>query len=161
MQSDSRQGRRKKPAASHGGHSTRLGHPVAMSPFGDAVLQEARSIQRTWQGAGPTMHWKPWWGSPLAKCHQVAHHIEVVGCDADGQVAFCGRWDVCLAGRIGSVPVGSPIPRVVRQQRWSPVSVPHLQAAAGEGPSAPALDWMIRAAVRIRWWSSTDFKESQ
>ena len=49
-----------------------------------------------------------------------------------------------LAGRIGPVPVGSPIPRAVRQQRWSPVKIPLVWA------STPALDWMIRAADRIR-----------
>ena len=54
-----------------------------------------------------------------------------------------------LGGRIGAVPSGSPIPRVLRRQRWSPVNVPLVWAAAGEGRSTPVLDWMIRAAERI------------
>ena len=40
-------------------------------------------------------------------------------------------------------------PRAVRQQR-SPVNVPLIWAAAGDGPSTPALDWMIRACEGIR-----------
>ena len=45
-----------------------------------------------------------------------------------------------LGGRIGAVPFGSPIPRVLRRQRWSPVNVPLVWAAAGEGRSTPVLD---------------------
>ena len=53
-----------------------------------------------------------------------------------------------LVGRIWSVAVGSPFPRAVRQQRWSPVNV--LLLWAGEGPSTPVWDRMIRAAERMR-----------
>ena len=54
-----------------------------------------------------------------------------------------------LGGRIGALPPGSPIPRVLSRQRWSPVNVPFVWAAVGDGRSTPALDWMIRAAGRI------------
>ena len=54
-----------------------------------------------------------------------------------------------LAGRVGVLPEGAPYPRAIRQQRWSPVNVPLMWAAAGDAPSTPALDWMIRACQGI------------
>ena len=54
-----------------------------------------------------------------------------------------------LGGRIGAVPSGSPIPRVLRRQRWSPVNVPLVWAAAGVDQHQFWIG-MIRAAERIR-----------
>ena len=45
-----------------------------------------------------------------------------------------------LSRRVGSVPGGSSIPRIVREQRWSPLNVPLMWAAAGQDPSTPVLD---------------------
>ena len=56
-----------------------------------------------------------------------------------------------LVSRIGSVPEGAPIPRPLRQQRWSPVIVPILRAAAGSSESAPAaFDFLMSLTSRIR-----------
>ena len=56
-----------------------------------------------------------------------------------------------LASRIGSVPERAPIPRPLRQQRWSPVIVPILWAAAGSSESTPAAyDFLMSLASRIR-----------
>ena len=45
-----------------------------------------------------------------------------------------------LRGRIGAVPSGSPIPRVLRRQRWFPVNVPLVWVAVGASRSTPVLD---------------------
>ena len=47
-----------------------------------------------------------------------------------------------LSRRVGSVPGGTSIPRIVWEQRWSPLNVPLMWAAAQE-PSTPVLDWLI------------------
>ena len=36
-----------------------------------------------------------------------------------------------LAGRIGPIPEGGEVPAIVRRQRWSPINVPLMWAAAG------------------------------
>ena len=43
----------------------------------------------------------------------------------------------------GSVPGGSSIPRTVREQRWSPLNIPLMWAAAGQDPSIPVFEWLI------------------
>ena len=48
-----------------------------------------------------------------------------------------------LSRRVGSVPRGSSIPRIVREQRWSPLNVLLMWAAAGQDPSTPVLAWLI------------------
>ena len=48
-----------------------------------------------------------------------------------------------LSRRVGSVPGGSSIPRIVREQRWSLLNVPLMWAAAGQDPSTPVLEWLI------------------
>ena len=53
-----------------------------------------------------------------------------------------------FGGRMGVVPSSSPIPRVLRRQRWSPVNVLLVWVVVGEGRSTPVLDWM-RVAERI------------
>ena len=55
-----------------------------------------------------------------------------------------------LSRRVGSVPGGSSIPRIVREQRWSPVNVPLMWAAAGQDPSTPVLDWLILTIANSR-----------
>ena len=40
-----------------------------------------------------------------------------------------------LGNRIGHVPVGSPVPRAIRQQSWSPLNVPLMWAAASGSDS--------------------------
>ena len=48
-----------------------------------------------------------------------------------------------LARRIGVVQPEEPIPRVIRQQRWSPLNVPLMWAAAGGDDTNPVLDWLV------------------
>ena len=48
-----------------------------------------------------------------------------------------------LSRRVGSLPVGTSIHRIVREQRWSPLNVPLMCAAAGLDASTPVLDWLI------------------
>ena len=55
-----------------------------------------------------------------------------------------------LARRIGFVPRGAQLPRALRQQRWSPLYVPMIWAAAGNEPSTPILDWLVEAAEQVR-----------
>ena len=45
-----------------------------------------------------------------------------------------------LASRTGAVPHGAPIPRPLRQQRWSLVNVPLMWGAASSGPAQAAFD---------------------
>ena len=52
-----------------------------------------------------------------------------------------------LAGRIGSVPLGGPLTRAVRQQRWSPLNVPIMWAAAGSSESTPVVDWLAQSST--------------
>ena len=51
-----------------------------------------------------------------------------------------------LAARIGFVPAGGHVPAVVRRQRWSPLNVPLMWAAAGQEESSPVLDWLCRVS---------------
>ena len=55
-----------------------------------------------------------------------------------------------LAGRIGCVPPDAPLPRAVRQQRWSPLNVPLMWGAAGNAESVTVLDWITLMCQRIR-----------
>ena len=48
-----------------------------------------------------------------------------------------------LARRIGHVVEGDPIPRAIRQQRWSPLNVPLIWSAAGSVGTTPLLEWMM------------------
>ena len=48
-----------------------------------------------------------------------------------------------LARRIGVVQPEEPIPRAIRQQRWSPLNVPLMWAAAGGDDTNPVLDWLV------------------
>ena len=54
-----------------------------------------------------------------------------------------------LARRVGPTPVGADLPRGIRQQRWSPVYVPLLWAAARGDESTPVLDWLRERAHLI------------
>ena len=51
-----------------------------------------------------------------------------------------------LVRRVGPIARGSALPLAVRQQRWSPINVPLLWAAAGAEPTNPVLNW-LRACV--------------
>ena len=51
--------------------------------------------------------------------------------------------------RVGAVPRGGQLPRVLRQQRWSPLNVPLMWAAAGQRATIPVLDWLIKASHRV------------
>ena len=55
-----------------------------------------------------------------------------------------------LAGRVGAIPVGGELPRALRQQRWSPVNVPLIWAAAGDDDTNPVLEWLGARALTIQ-----------
>ena len=55
-----------------------------------------------------------------------------------------------LAARIGSVPHQGSLSRAVRQQRWSPLNVPIMWAAAGSSASTPVVDWLAQILSSIR-----------
>ena len=42
-----------------------------------------------------------------------------------------------LAGRVGAIQTGEPIPRAIQQPRWSPLNVPLIWAAAGDEAKVP------------------------
>ena len=48
-----------------------------------------------------------------------------------------------LAARVGPVPTGGNLPSAIRRQRWSPLNVPLMWAAAGHQESCPLLEWLI------------------
>ena len=54
-----------------------------------------------------------------------------------------------VARRVGAVPVGSPLPRQLRNQRWSPLNVPVMWAAAGVLDSNPVCEWLVTACGDI------------
>ena len=45
--------------------------------------------------------------------------------------------------------VGAPMPRALQQQRWSPLTVPLLWEAAGDSPTCPVVDWLLRTSGRV------------
>ena len=51
-----------------------------------------------------------------------------------------------LARRVGAVPRGGQLPRVLQHQRWSPLNVPLLWCAAGAEDTTPVLDWLAACA---------------
>ena len=65
----------------------------------------------------------------------------------DARAAECMMRE--LGNRIGNVPAGSPVPRAVRQQRWSPLNVPLMWAAASRSDTTPVLQWLSQAGSRI------------
>ena len=44
---------------------------------------------------------------------------------------------------------GAQLPRALRQQRWSPLNVPLIWAAAGNESSTPVLEWLVEAAEQV------------
>ena len=65
----------------------------------------------------------------------------------DARAAECVMRE--LGNRIGHVPVGSPLPRAIRQQRWSPLNVPLMWAAASGSDTTPVLQWLMQMGSRI------------
>ena len=55
-----------------------------------------------------------------------------------------------LVQRIGPVVPGGALPRGLRQQRWSPVNVPLMWAAASDREFDPVLQWLGDRASRIQ-----------
>ena len=55
-----------------------------------------------------------------------------------------------LAARVGPVPIRGNVPSAIRRQRWSPLNVPLMWAAAGHQESCPLLEWTSLCAVRSR-----------
>ena len=55
-----------------------------------------------------------------------------------------------LARRVGFVPSGAPLPRAIRQQRWSSLNVPLMWASAGHEFSSLVLDSSITEAHSVR-----------
>ena len=51
-----------------------------------------------------------------------------------------------LARRVGASSVEADLPRGIPQQKWSPVYVPLLWAAARGDESTPVLDWLVERA---------------
>ena len=91
-------------------------------------------------------------GSDMESCWETA---QVNSAPADRRLRlvwdFSIHWDVRaaegllrnVAARIGGQLVGSEIPRVVRQQRWSPMNVPLIWAAAGGEDRTPVWEWLM------------------
>ena len=55
-----------------------------------------------------------------------------------------------LAVRVGAIPVGGELPRALRQQRWSPISVPLTWAAAGRDDCCLVLQWLMGRAQVVQ-----------
>ena len=55
-----------------------------------------------------------------------------------------------LSVRVGAIPVGGELPRALRQQRWSPISVPLIWAAAGRDDCCPVLQWLMGRAQVVQ-----------
>ena len=55
-----------------------------------------------------------------------------------------------LVQRIGPVVPGGVLPRGLRQQRWSPMNVPLMWAAASDRESDPVFQWLGDRASRIQ-----------
>ena len=51
-----------------------------------------------------------------------------------------------LTRRVGAVPRGGQLPRVLQQQRWSPLNVPLLWCAAGAEDTTPVLELLAACA---------------
>ena len=63
-----------------------------------------------------------------------------------------------LARRVVAVPRGGQLPRVLRQQRWSPLNVPLMWAAAGQRASVGLADRSVLQGdgfCRISWWNQS------
>ena len=54
-----------------------------------------------------------------------------------------------LSRRVGPVPVGAPVPRIVREHRWSVLNVPLMWDAAGQERSTPTLDWLCHVSTEF------------
>ena len=54
-----------------------------------------------------------------------------------------------LAHRAGQVAPGAQIPGIIRRQKWSPLNVPLMWAAAGPHDTTPVLEWLINAATLV------------
>ena len=86
------------------------------------------------------LNWNPQGSNDrLGPVHQPRHH----------QVRAAEILFHELARRVGAVPVGSPVPRVVLQQRWSPINVPLMWAPAGSKPSTTVLEWLCEITSEV------------
>ena len=54
-----------------------------------------------------------------------------------------------LSRRVGPVPVGAPVPRIVREHRWSVLNVPLMWDATGQERSTPTLDWFCHVSTEF------------
>ena len=105
----------------------------------DGCLNERNQLQET---AGGPILVNTCNGTPVKLC-RVAHHK---CCTEPEQHKILIQE---LSRRVGSVPGGSPIPGIVREQRWSPLDVPLMWAAAGQEPATPVLDWLIPTLAKF------------
>ena len=72
---------------------------------------------------------------------------ETVEVDVDGTRSCSGQpGGQGSFGFVGATPVGADLLRGIRQQKWSPVDVPLLWAAARGDESTPVLDWLRERA---------------
>ena len=69
--------------------------------------------------------------------HLLLHWNEQVSQVTHREVRAASNMVEHLGRRIGSVPLGGDIPKIVRHQRWSPLKVPLFWAAASDAPSCP------------------------
>ena len=74
------------------------------------------------------------------------HAVSMPTASSNREVRAIANFFQELKARIGSVPVGSPLPTAIRQQRWSPVNVPFMWAAASAEDSCSVVDWLACAA---------------
>ena len=54
-----------------------------------------------------------------------------------------------LASRIGPIPIGAEVPRVVRQQRWSTLNVPLMWGAVSTEDTTPVMEWLVATTIPI------------
>ena len=54
-----------------------------------------------------------------------------------------------LAARVGPVPHGGMLTGAIRRQRWSPLNVSLMWAAAGHQETRPLVEWLISVTSAI------------
>ena len=77
-----------------------------------------------------------------------AHPPAVGATPREARAASCLVRD--LARSIGVVQRGDPVPKAIRQQRWSQLNVLLTWAAAGDEAQHPVLNWLAGAARRVQ-----------
>ena len=120
-----------------------LAHDVANVPGPEVHVLSQGSSRSDTESLEPVERWtmrSAKASAPQGGVHSQTNMFHCTGKFASQMCLFA----IWLGGQV--VPREGKVPRVIRQQRWSPLNVPLLWSAAGVEETSPVLDWLASVA---------------